>query len=201
MPQVKKAAINNRILESAFSLFSEKGYQASSMPDIALRAGTTPGNIYRYYESKFELFYAVLEPWLNEQIDGLEKRTADVEDGPEKIRMILEFMWIELPRAGNNFKRNLMEALATKRPEEPYSRNLLQRSERRIARLMDGSLPADARRALMSSELAHVVFMAQDGFSLNVRLVEESDHIEELINGLVALIFRDSGYRTEARDS
>ena len=201
MPQVKKAAINNRILESAFSLFSEKGYQASSMPDIAFRAGTTPGNIYRYYESKFELFYAVLEPWLNEQIDGLERRTADVDDGPEKIRMILEFMWIELPRAGNNFKRNLMEALATKRPEEPYSRNLLQRSERRIARLMDGSLPPDARRALMSSELAHVVFMAQDGFSLNVRLVEEADRIEEVIDGLVALIFGDGGYRAAARRS
>ena len=190
MPQVKKVAVDNRILEAAFSLFSEKGYQATSMPDIASRAGTTPGNIYRYYTSKFELFYAVLEPWLNEQIDRLEGRISTVEDGPEKIREILNFMWIELPRAGNNFKSSLMEALATKKPEEHYSRNLLQKSERRIARLMDGSLPPDARRALMSSELAHIMFMAQDGFSLNVRLVEEADRIEELIDGLVALIFR-----------
>ncbi len=201
MPQVKKAAINSRILEAAFSLFSEKGYQATSMPDIASRAGTTPGNIYRYYTSKFELFYAVLEPWLNEQIDGLESRVSTMEDGPEKLQEVLTFMWIELPRAGNNFKKNLMEALATKNPEEHYSRNLLQRSERRITRLMDGSLPPDARRALMPSELAHVVFMAQDGFSLNVRLVEESDRIEELIDGLVALIFRDSGSSKERRSN
>ena len=135
----------------------------------------------------------MLEPWLNEQIDGLESRISAVDDAPEKIRMILAFMWVELPSAGNNFKRNLMEALATKRPEEPYSRNLLRRSERRIARLMDGSLPPDARRWLMPSELAHIVFMAQDGFSLNVRLVEEADRIEELIDGLVGLIFRDGG--------
>ena len=152
----------------------------------------TPGNIYRYYTSKFELFYAVLEPWINEQIDGLERRISAMDDGPEKVRKILVFMWIELPRAGNNFKRSLMEALATKKPEEPYSRKLLQRSERRIARLIDGSLPPDARRALMSTELAHIMFMAQDGFSLNVRLVEETDRIEELIDGLVALIFRDN---------
>lgn len=199
MPQVKKVAVDNRILEAAFALFSEKGYQATSMPDIAARAGTTPGNIYRYYMSKFELFYAVLEPWLNEQIDGMEDRISSMEDGPEKLREILIFMWIELPRAGNNFKRSLMEALATKKPEEPYSRGLLQKSERRIARLMDGSLPPDARRALMSSELAHIVFMAQDGFSLNVRLVEEADRIEELIDGLVALIFQDSGSSKERR--
>lgn len=192
MPQVKKASINSSILEAAFSLFREKGYQATSMPDIASRAGITPGNVYRYYKSKFELFYAVLEPWFNEQLDRLECEVAAVEDGPDKIRRILVFMWIDLPRAGNNFMMNLMEALATKRPDEPYSRNLLHRSERRIARLIDGSLPADVRQLLMPTELAHVMFMAQDGFALNVRLADETARAEELIDGLVALIFHGS---------
>ena len=192
MPQVRKAALDRRILASAFALFSEKGYRASSMPEIALGAGTTPGNLYRYYRSKFELFYAVLEPWLDEQIDGLERRLAGIEDGPEKLRAILAFMWIELPGAENNFKRNLMEALATKRAEEPYSRAVLQRSERRIARLMDASLPADTRRALLPSELAHLLFMAQDGFSLNARLVHEPDRIWDLIEALTTLLTRSA---------
>ena len=199
MPQVKKASINNSILEAAFSLFREKGYQATSMPDIASRAGMTPGNVYRYYKSKFELFYVVLEPWLNEQLDALESEVVAIGDGPDRIRRILVFMWIELPRAGNNFMMNLMEALATKKPDEPYSRNLLHKSERRIARLMDGSLPADARRLLMSTELAHVLFMAHDGFSLNVRLAEETARIEELIDGVVALIFRGGGAALDGR--
>ena len=199
MPQVKKASINNSILEAAFSLFREKGYRATSMPDIASRAGMTPGNVYRYYKSKFELFYVVLEPWLNEQLDALEREIAAIEDGPDRIRRILVFMWIDLPRAGNNFMMNLMEALATKKPDEPYSRNLLHKSERRIARLMDGSLPADARRLLMSTELAHVLFMAHDGFSLNVRLAEETARIEELIDGVVALIFRGGAAARDGR--
>ena len=189
MPQVKKASIDNRICEAAFSLFWEKGYRATSMPDIAARARVTPGNIYRYYKSKFELFYQVLEPWLNEQIEGLENRLAAIEDSPEKVRMTLVFLWIELPRAGNNFMRNLMEALATKKPDEPYSRNLLDKSERRIARLLDGSLPQDARRRLLSTELAHLLFMAQDGFVLNAGLVEETERIEDLIDGLISLMF------------
>lgn len=191
MPQVKKASIDNRICEAAFGLFCEKGYRATSMPDIAARAGVTPGNIYRYYKSKFELFYVVLEPWLNERLDGLENRLAAVDDGPDKVRMILLFLWIELPRAGNNFMKNLMEALATKKPDEPYSRNLLNRSERRIARLLDGSVPHDARRRLLSTELAHLLFMAQDGFTLNAGLVEETGRIEDLVDGLIALMFRN----------
>ena len=190
MPQVKKASIDNRICEAAFFLFWEKGYRATSMPDIAAQAGVTPGNIYRYYNSKFELFYLVLDPWLNEQLDGLEKRLATIEDSREKVRTTLVFLWIELPRSGNNFMRNLMEALATKKPDEPYSRNLLNRSERRIARLIDGSLPQDARQFLLSTELAHLLFMAQDGFALNAGLVEETGRVEDLIDGLVAMIFR-----------
>ncbi len=193
MPQVKKVSVQNRILDAALSLFSENGYQATSMPEIAARAGITPGNIYRYYASKFELFYGVLEPWLNGQLDALEQRLADMQDGPEKVRAILTFLWIDLPRAGNNFEINLMEALATKKPGEPYSRKLLVQSEGRVARLLDRCLPAEARQLLLSTELAHILFMAHDGFVLNAPLADETARIEGMIDGLVGLIFRQNG--------
>ncbi len=84
MPQVKKSSVSNGILEAAYALFAEKDYRATSMPDIASRAGITPGNIYRYYKSKFKLFYGVLEPWLNGQLNALEAQLEAEEDGPEK---------------------------------------------------------------------------------------------------------------------
>ena len=190
MPQVKKVSVQNKILDAALTLFSQKGYQATSMPEIAAQAGITAGNIYRYYASKFELFYGVLEPWLNGQLDALEDRLADMADGPEKVRAVLTFLWIELPRAGNNFEMNLMEALATKKPGEPYSRNLLLQSENRIARILDRCLHADARQLLLSTEFAHLLFMAHDGFVLNAKLADETARIESMIDGLVALIYR-----------
>src|SRR5215211_7915363 len=57
----KAQRTRERILESALALFAEKGYEATTMRDVAARAGTSLGLAYRYYASK-EGF--ALEPYL-----------------------------------------------------------------------------------------------------------------------------------------
>ncbi len=49
------------ITEAALALFRERGYEAATMRDIAVRAGVSTGNAYYYFSSKEELlkeFYA-----------------------------------------------------------------------------------------------------------------------------------------------
>ena len=189
MPQVKKSAVNDSILKAAFELFSAQGYQATSMPDIASRAGVTAGNIYRYHKSKFELLYAVLEPWLDAQLSKLERELLELEDRQAKLRKILVFMWVELPRAGNNFEINLMEALATKKPSDVYSRKLLQESEARIRRLLEDVLPDISQTIVTPQDMAHLIFMAHDGFVLSANLTDESEGINEMIDRLTLIAF------------
>ncbi len=188
MPQIKKTVVNASILEAAFVLFAKQGYQATSMPEIASQAGVTAGNIYRYYKSKFELFYAVLEPWLDEQLTSLEKDIAARDGRSEKLNRVLEFMWIDLPRASNNFEINLMEALATKKPDEPYSRTLLEQSERRVCRLLEDILSGTRTAQVSADDLTHLIFMAHDGFVLNASLADETNRIREMIEGLTVLV-------------
>lgn len=59
--QVLKDKVRAGILEAAKVSFLENGYQKTSMRDIANETGITPGNIYRYFESKEALFDAVVE--------------------------------------------------------------------------------------------------------------------------------------------
>src|ERR1700748_526826 len=47
------------ILEAALACFSEKGFAATRMDDIAARAGITKGTIYLYFESKEAVFKAL----------------------------------------------------------------------------------------------------------------------------------------------
>ncbi len=52
--------INKRkqhILESALSVFAEKGFDDASMREIAAKAGLTTGAIYHHYKNKDDLFY------------------------------------------------------------------------------------------------------------------------------------------------
>ncbi len=51
---------NEQILNAALEIFSQHGYGAATVPEIAERAGVAIGTIYIYYASKRDLFIAVL---------------------------------------------------------------------------------------------------------------------------------------------
>jgi len=69
-----------QILKAAMEIFSQKGYAAATVPEIARLAGVAIGTIYNYYPSKRELFIAVVQnliitvPLLNliEKMPGAE---------------------------------------------------------------------------------------------------------------------------------
>ncbi len=56
----RKASIK-AVLDSALELFVTQGYDATSMDDIASRAGLTKGAVYFYFKDKVTLLHALLE--------------------------------------------------------------------------------------------------------------------------------------------
>ena len=48
------------ILEAARKLFLERGFEAANLDEVAQRAGVAKGTIYRYFDSKAELYVEVL---------------------------------------------------------------------------------------------------------------------------------------------
>jgi len=67
-----------RILEGAALEFSEQGFGGASMASIGRAAGVTKGGVYFHFDSKEELFFAVLDEW-NE---GLRPIGVQVATGP-----------------------------------------------------------------------------------------------------------------------
>ena len=58
--KLKKDNVRKDILEASKQEFFINGYKEANMRSIAERAHITPGNIYRYYASKEDLFDAVV---------------------------------------------------------------------------------------------------------------------------------------------
>lgn len=54
-----------RILAAAERLFAERGYEATSLGEIADQVGIRPQAIYNHFESKWQLYVAVLERLLD----------------------------------------------------------------------------------------------------------------------------------------
>jgi AcrR family transcriptional regulator len=70
------AARWNEIVEAAAAVFSEKGYQAARIEDIAARVGILKGSLYYYIESKEDLLYALT-------VDGHTKGLATIDEDDE----------------------------------------------------------------------------------------------------------------------
>jgi Transcriptional regulator len=60
MPQIQKEAVRNEIIDKALFLFAKKGYDESSMGDVAKAAGISVGNVYRYFKSKEDLLNEII---------------------------------------------------------------------------------------------------------------------------------------------
>ncbi len=71
------------ILEAALKIFSQKGYQAATMEEVARAAGITKGTVYLYFPSKLELFIATIRAQLQEVIDLLPTISYEVGQDPE----------------------------------------------------------------------------------------------------------------------
>jgi len=61
-----RVAKRNQIMDSALTLFAEKGFSATSINMIAIKAHISKGLIYNYFDSKEELIKAILINGFNE---------------------------------------------------------------------------------------------------------------------------------------
>ena len=61
-PEVRR----QEILDTAMSVFMEKGYEAATMRDIAAAMHVVPGLCYRYFESKQMLYDTAIEQYVKD---------------------------------------------------------------------------------------------------------------------------------------
>ena len=169
MVQIKKAAVEDAIVESAGKLFRANGFSGTPMAAIARDAGVASSNIYVYFDSKMQLFYAVYEPWLRARTDEMLRDVRAQPNALAQIRCLLEWLWIDIPSADNYFSNNLMEALSTADKGERYTDACLLWFQGQIAMILrevsNGALAMGE-----AADLAFMMIMAFDGFSMQVRV-------------------------------
>jgi AcrR family transcriptional regulator len=82
----RKDARPQEILEAALSLFAKRGFAATRMEEIAVRAGVSKGTIYLYFDSKEAVFRALVHEMLGTQLT----RFADsARDSPGPVAPVI----------------------------------------------------------------------------------------------------------------
>jgi AcrR family transcriptional regulator len=84
------AATRERIVESAMRLFAVRGFERSSLADIAAAAEARGGSVYHFFRTKRELLEAVLETYLGALVPHIfEPAFARTADPIEQIFAVL----------------------------------------------------------------------------------------------------------------
>lgn len=80
------------IVETALKLFSEKGYDETTIQDIAVKLNVSQGLCYRYFKSKSEIFSATSEYYASKAIEQIEIPISQNISATEKFDLVIDRM-------------------------------------------------------------------------------------------------------------
>jgi len=136
----RKDARPGEILDAALELFVEKGFAATRLEDVAQRAGVSKGTVYLYFDSKEDLFKAVIRSGMVRAIEEAEKLVAGFEgSSADLLRQIYAGWWQNIGGTKLSGIPKLMISEAQNFPELArfYYDEVIQRGSRLFARALE----------------------------------------------------------------
>src|ERR1700685_1196729 len=83
-------ATRRRLLEAAEKIFARDGFEAARLEDIAALAGYTRGAFYANFQSKEDIFFALLERWVGQRVSEVNALIAQQETPAKLLRALRE---------------------------------------------------------------------------------------------------------------
>jgi len=81
----EKEARKTQIKNVASGLFQKKGFEATTMEEIAQICELSKASIYSYYKSKDDLFYSIIEPEMKKFSNHITKMANNLKEPVDKI--------------------------------------------------------------------------------------------------------------------
>lgn len=88
--ELNKLQCRNRILKMSRRLFTAKGYENTSIEDIAAAAEVSKATLYNYFSSKEHLLQGIADAALEEIRQLIREDLQDEPDSLEKLRRVME---------------------------------------------------------------------------------------------------------------
>jgi len=153
MPRASAAhatEMRQRILDGAHRVMLSGGYRGTTMPAIAAEADVSVGLLYRYFESKEELYLAMCDYVSQAQLDELAVQMGQIADPRERLaRVVGHFVEsLEAERWGAIITTGWAEA-----DVQPALRDLLRRRCDQIRAFAAMFLREAVARGEMESDL------------------------------------------------
>jgi AcrR family transcriptional regulator len=122
MARAADTAKRASILQTAFRVFGELGFRATTIKAIALRAGVAPGSVYTYFTDKEDLFRCTVEEGWNEFLGRLEQIRTSTQPFQRKLATLVDTGFQALKESLPLMRGMLFEASQLKLVQEKLDR-------------------------------------------------------------------------------
>ncbi len=156
----RKEARPGELLEAALDLFVEKGFSATRAEEVAARAGVSKGTLFLYFQSKEDLFKAVVRENIANKFPTWQEEFVKFE-GPsaEMLRYALVSWWerIGKTRASGSTKLVMSEAQNFPEIAKFYQEEVIQPGNAMIRRILERGIQSKEFREMDLDQAVHII--------------------------------------------
>jgi len=156
----RKEARPGELLDAALDLFVEKGFSAARVDEVAARAGVSKGTLFLYFQSKEDLFKAVVRenivnqfPTWQEEFEVFQGSSADM------LRYALLSWWERIGKTRASGITKLVMSEAQNFPEiaQFYQEEVIKPGNAMIRRILERGVSSGEFRQLDLEQAVHII--------------------------------------------
>lgn len=157
----RKEARPAELAAAALELFTEKGFAATRLEDIAARAGVSKGTVYLYFDGKEALFKAAVEEAMAPALAAAEALAAD--GGTPAAQLLREFIFGWWEMVGSTTLGGVPKLLVAESQNFPdmarwFHDEIISRAHRAMTRIIELGIERGEFRPMAAKTAARIVF-------------------------------------------
>jgi AcrR family transcriptional regulator len=156
----RKQARPGELLDAALDLFVEKGFSAARVDEVAARAGVSKGTLFLYFQSKEDLFKAVVRENIVHQFPKWQEEFVLFQgSSADMLRYALLSWWERIGKTRASGIAKLVMSEAQNFPEiaEFYQEEVIQPGNSMIRRILERGMHSGEFRLLDLEQAVHII--------------------------------------------
>lgn len=189
MSQLERSERSRKdILDAALELFSRRGYGATSVNDIAEKAGVSKGNVYHHFPDKESIFRSLIDRYFhalsqpdfpfNRALatgtfpDNLEDLGHAARDGVRDYRQYVALIYVDVVEFDGTHVRKFYEEMSSRFEKFIATQGLEEAMKRK---LKDGLSPASAM--MLASRIFYNYFSVEILFGVKDHFGKDTESV------------------------
>lgn len=141
------------ILDAAWRLIAERGFDKTTMADVALEVGLSEGSLYNYFSSKKKLGVSLAERWFTAQAAKLQQSLQAITAHREKLCLIVQYHLADILQERELYLMWIREVRATASYGDSSTRDIFRSYTNLLKTLLQDARDAGEIHSPLSNDM------------------------------------------------